>query len=344
MDLRFLRPNKKRKPSCTTEQLEIACKLGHPGQLHPEKASDDEDSDVEPFRSGDLVVPAETYQDDADLVQEMEMDRHLWMKLPICKTTLLPLNILRHGKPTTGWKPSVQYPRHIGTSFGQNVQDLPRRWLQPGSVMDLYRQYHISVHEKQRASCFGYNYIVWAGEINSHFSLEPIFSRYSVFKDRYYAKWSGCLPFRSPSEFPECDLCHELKESIRQTRAPKLALMLRVVCICGYGPQASRACLHHEDLECKLQHIHQYREHLRDVARDRSVETTLQSENIFTDGVSRPILFLQTDGMDQAKWSVPRYGPPQQSKQASMVVRFLACRSLSSFFRAIGPMNSTSSR
>ena len=47
------------------------------------------------------------------------------------------------------------HSRHIGTSFGLDLDKLPRRWLPPGNVMDLYRHYAISVHEHNRATLLG---------------------------------------------------------------------------------------------------------------------------------------------------------------------------------------------
>ena len=45
--------------------------------------------------------------------------------------------------------------RHIGTAFGLDLDKLPRRWLPPGHVMDLYRHYAVSVHEEERATLLG---------------------------------------------------------------------------------------------------------------------------------------------------------------------------------------------
>ena len=61
-----------------------------------------------------------------------------------------------------------------------------------------------------------------------------------------------------------------------------------------------------EDLQEKLQYVHEYKEHIHNVTKDWAVQELLQTENIY-DGQT-PILFCQTDGMDQAKCSVPRAG------------------------------------
>ncbi|CAE7897802.1 NHX3 [Symbiodinium microadriaticum] len=157
---------------------------------------------------------------DADLRQEMEMDRELWNK-------------------------------HIGTAFGLDLDKLPRRWLPPGHVMDLY----------------------------------------NLFLARFQQKWATKLVFRSTTDFAECDRCFSLKEGIRQAR----------------------------DLDTKMGFVYDYKKHLEDVQRDRSLEQMLQSEDCFLTN-NTPVLLVQTDGMDQAKWSVPRLWD-RPSKEMGSVVR-----------------------
>lgn len=74
-------------------------------------------------------------------------------------------------------------------------------------------------------------------------------------------------------------------------------------------------------MEEKLGHVRAYKMHIQDVQADRALEHTLQSENIMEGSA---VLLLQTDGMDQAKWALPRPGQPRLSKQAASVVRHLA--------------------
>ena len=47
----------------------------------------------------------------------------------------------------------------------------------------------------------------------------PYDPRYSSFKQRYRAKWAQCLPFRSASEFAECNECFNLKKHIKEEKA-----------------------------------------------------------------------------------------------------------------------------
>ena len=77
-----------------------------------------------------------------------------------------------------------------------------------------------------------------------------------------------------------------------------------------------------KDVELKLEHVTAYKMHLEDVQRDRALEHAFQSENVLAN-TSGAILFIQTDGMDQGKWALPRFGD-RVSKQAAKIVRFLA--------------------
>ncbi|CAE7251611.1 unnamed protein product, partial [Symbiodinium microadriaticum] len=117
-----------------------------------------------------------------------------------------------------------------------------------------------------------------------------LWARYSLFLARYNEKWSSRLKFRDPSEFPECDDCYRLKEAMRDTK----------------------------DLNDKMVYVAEYKDHIEAVQRDRNLEQQLQSESLATS--PRAVLFVQTDGMDQAKWSLPRLGE-KQTKKTSNVVR-----------------------
>ncbi|CAE7275062.1 unnamed protein product, partial [Symbiodinium sp. KB8] len=112
---------------------------------------------------------------------------------------------------------------------------------------------------------------------------------YSLFLARYNEKWSSRLKFRDPSEFPECDDCYRLKEAMRDTK----------------------------DLNDKMVYVAEYKDHIEAVQRDRNLEQQLQSESLATS--PRAVLFVQTDGMDQAKWSLPRLGEKQTKKTSNVV-------------------------
>ena len=76
-----------------------------------------------------------------------------------------------------------------------------------------------------------------------------------------------------------------------------------------------------QDVEERLSLVYSYKEHIQAVQADRGLEELLQTENIFQSGSAPGILFLQTDGMDQAKWAVPRAGSDRSAKQTANIVR-----------------------
>ena len=66
-----------------------------------------------------------------------------------------------------------------------------------------------------------------------------------------------------------------------------------------------------------MRYVAEYKEHLEAVQSDRNLEQQLQAESLSTS--PRAVLFIQTDGMDQAKWSVPRMGDKQPKKSSNVV-------------------------
>ncbi|CAE7749170.1 unnamed protein product [Symbiodinium sp. CCMP2456] len=109
-----------------------------------------------------------------------------------------------------------------------------------------------------------------------------LWTKYSLFLARYNEKWSSRLKFRDASEFPECDDCYRLKDLVK-----------------------------------KMTYVAEYKRHIESVQQDRNLEQLLQAECLGTS--PRAILFVQTDGMDQAKWSIPRLGDKQPKKTSSVV-------------------------
>ncbi|CAE7757160.1 NHX3, partial [Symbiodinium pilosum] len=106
------------------------------------------------------------------------------------------------------------------------IEKLPRRWLPPGNVMDLYRHYKITLGEDK---------------------VQPVLGTISK-------KVGELSTFPEPFQFRE----------VRQ------------------------------ELEKKMEFIHQFKQHMEDIQRERSLQELLESENLETGG--RPILFVQTDG------------------------------------------------
>jgi hypothetical protein len=70
----------------------------------------------------------------------------------------------------------------------------------------------------------------------------------------------------------------------------------------------------------RFEKIKEYKAHINQVMSDRALESSLKSMNPLENS-RQAILFCQTDGMDQAKWSVPRSPGWVQSKSAGRYER-----------------------
>ena len=104
MQPRFLRKPRRRPRDPSDNSLKVACKLGS----CPTEESDAESSDVgDDVNDVSVVLPPEQLQEDESLRQEMEMDRLLWTR-------------------SVG---QFENPRHVSANFGQQIENLPRRWL-----------------------------------------------------------------------------------------------------------------------------------------------------------------------------------------------------------------------
>ena len=62
------------------------------------------------------------------------------------------------------------------------------------------------------------------------------------------------------------------------------------------------ACI--QDPAGKFAAVKDYRKHVRDIMKDRDLKETLWNTPV--QNTDRPILYLSVDGMDQAKWRIPR--------------------------------------
>ena len=104
--------------------------------------------------------------------------------------------------------------------------------------------------------------------------------------DIYKRRWREVLGFRQKSLFSVCEICVLLKE------------------------QLSRKSF---TMEQKLGALKQYRQHIHDQFADRTIIWALQSES----GLANSnLLMVSTDGLDQAKFSLPR--EPQMRLNAAL--------------------------
>ena len=115
--------------------------------------------------------------------------------------------------------------------------------------------------------------------------------RYTTFHHVYKQRWRDILRFRARSLFTTCEVC------------------------CAFKAQLQDRSL---SFEQKLGCLQGYRAHLHDQYCDRTVIWTLQSEGC---DPQAQILMLCTDGLDQAKFQLPR--DPQLCTNAGLILGLL---------------------
>ena len=140
------------------------------------------------------------------------------------------------------------FTRYIETGLGSDLQNLPVRYLAPGAVADLWRDMCANSHKVS----------------------------YSSFL-RVWKEFGSCLRFRQKGDFTECDVCTELKLSIKNAKRE------------GYCSLVDATQRLHAHYQC--------------VGRSRDLEESLRS---MPPSSSKPVLFICTDGMDQSHWCIPR--------------------------------------
>lgn len=101
-------------------------------------------------------------------------------------------------------------------------------------------------------------------------------SSYSHFARRYRMKWCNLIRFAAPTNFPTCDDCQAYKDAFHDAR----------------------------DALDKYEIARQYKAHIQAVSEDRHLETFFEASDPFSSDSA--CLFIHTDGMDQAKFCIPR--------------------------------------
>lgn len=101
--------------------------------------------------------------------------------------------------------------------------------------------------------------------------------RYTTFNDVFKRRWSDILRFRAKSLFTTCEVCSVLKKQL--------------------GDRSL-------GVDGKLQALQLYRDHLHSQYKDRTCMWQLQSQS---QEPNSEVLFISTDGLDQAKFALPRH-------------------------------------
>lgn len=101
---------------------------------------------------------------------------------------------------------------------------------------------------------------------------------YQQFWRTYNEQWRTLLKFLPPSTHGTCDDCTHYKELFRTTPV--------------------------KDLQARFDVAKAYREHVDQVGDDRALEDWVQAQNPFLN--QQDAMTMHVDGMDQAKWAIPR--------------------------------------
>ena len=219
-------------------------------------------------------LPSDWEELESDVENKEELRE--WLTTQNCKSTLLPHN------------------------------QLVRKYLPPGTVMDLFEHYkstqtmlgcHCVAHLviiRMRSFLFWKHAYVYFLSWKHKLLLNILHCRYGTFLDVYKRRWQDILRFRQKTLFTACEICSILKQQL--------------------GDRSL-------GVEGKLDALQQYRFHLHSQYRDRCCLWQLQSQS------SEPnceILFISTDGLDQAKFALPRH-PDLRANAAVFFGWYLTC-------------------
>ena len=81
------------------------------------------------------------------------------------------------------------FVKYVETAVGTDITTIPQRWIEPGTVHDLYVEYS---------------------------SLEDAPMSYITFWRRWRSLWRHVLRFKPKSEFAQCNECNDLRMQIRE--------------------------------------------------------------------------------------------------------------------------------
>ena len=196
-------------------------------------------------------------------------------------------------------------------------QVLVRKFLPPGNVMELFEEYkatqqmlggkpvsYLTLDSIKRV--FYGPYTVYGCFPKSkcllYFGTPRVYRcfRYTTFNHVYKERWQDILRFRSQSLFTSCEVCCAFKTQLQDK---KLTFEQKLGCLQGY------------------------RAHLHDQYCDRTTIWTLQFEGA---DQHSGILMICTDGLDQAKFALPR-DPQLRANAGLMLGRIQCCLSILKF-------------
>lgn len=199
----------------------------------------------------------------------------------------------------------------VQSAGGLDVSKMAKRRLPPGNISGLYANYLLYSGLKGRPSGLGESDVIPVSseseeDADGHIQLDrPSAASWTCFYNRWKTHWSLVLEFGHESTHATCDECcnykHEMKGWLNSLQS---------------------------DVENHIfENMVKYQRHLAAVAADRSFinglrmaasipETTRTSQTL-----GGEYLLVIVDGMDQAKWRLPRFPELRTPKSAAHLKR-----------------------
>ena len=100
--------------------------------------------------------------------------------------------------------------------------------------------------------------------------------RYTTFHRVHTIRWASVLKFRQRTLFSQCEVCHKHRHALSDKT---------------------------KSMEAKLAALTEYRKHLHNQFCDRTILWTLHTESA---DFNTDVLVISIDGLDQAKFALPR--------------------------------------
>ena len=199
----------------------------------------------------------------------------------------------------------------VQSTGGLDVSKMAKRRLPPGNVSGLYANYLLYSGVKSRPSTLGESDVICVSseseeDADGHIQLDrPSAASWSCFYNRWKTHWSLVLEFGHKSTHATCDECcnykHEMKGWLNSLQS---------------------------DVENEVfENMVKYQRHLAAVAADRSfinglrMAASIQQTSSTSQTLGGEYLLVIVDGMDQAKWRLPRFPELRTPKSAAHLNR-----------------------
>jgi hypothetical protein len=196
----------------------------------------------------------------------------------------------------------------VRTLNGMDISALDKRKLPPGNITSLYAHYLLQrgALKVQRDGTSRMSSEV-LGDVSSEEEAwgpvlpeHPTAASWTLFHKRWHDKWRFVLEFKHESQHATCDDCFHFKQAT----------------------QGWLTKLQSDLMSETFQSMQEYQRHLAGTTADRAFGTSLRMGADSCSCAGRPdYFFIIADGMDQAKWRLPRFPELRTPKSAAHIVR-----------------------